>query len=82
MFSSSFKYLFPGSTTPDEGVLFLTRVAHALIGPEPGGPNERWERNALITDLIAEFDDAKGQLHRLKSKGEQFSKGEVHGDER
>jgi hypothetical protein len=62
---------------PTFGVLFLTRVSHSLIGPEPGGPKERWKRNAGITDLIAEFDDAKGQLQTLKAKGTQFGKKEI-----
>ena len=66
---------------PTFGVLFLTRVSHALIGPEPGGPKERWERNATITDLITELDGAKGQLERLKAKGKQFGKKEAEEDQ-
>ncbi len=62
---------------PTFGFFFLTRVSHALIGPEPGGPKERWKRNTVITDLVAELDGAKGQLQTLKAKGEQFGKREA-----
>ena len=61
---------------PGLGVMFLTRVSHALIGPEPGGPKERWKRNEVLTDLVKEFDDAESQLRRLKAKGERFGKRE------
>ena len=65
---------------PGFGVMFLARVSHALIGPEPGGPGERWRRNEVLTSLMTEFDDAESQLRRLKTKGERFGKREIQGD--
>lgn len=65
---------------PGFGVAFLMRLSHALAGPEPGGPRERWKRSAALTDAMAEFDDAASQLRRLKAKGERFGKKEIQGD--
>jgi hypothetical protein len=62
---------------PGFGVAFLMRLSHALAGVEPGGPKERWKRSAVLTEALAEFDDAESQLRRLKAKGEQFGRKEV-----
>ncbi len=59
-------------TLPGHGLLFLARVSHALMGPEPGGPKERWRRNADITEPMAEFDGIERELRMLKAKAEQF----------
>jgi len=64
---------------PGFGVAFLMRLSHALAGPEPGGPKERWKRSAALTEALAEFDDAASQLRRLKAKGDQFGKKETQG---
>jgi hypothetical protein len=47
---------------PGFGVAFLMRLSHAL---------------AVLTEALAEFDDAESQLRRLKAKGEQFGRKEV-----
>jgi hypothetical protein len=64
-------------TLPGHGLLFLARVTHALMGPEPGGPKERWRRNADITEPMAEFDGIERELRMLRAKAEQFGAKET-----
>jgi hypothetical protein len=62
---------------PGRGLLYLIRVQHALTGPEPGGPKERWKRNAEITEPMAEFDGIERELRMLKAKAKQFGTKEA-----
>ena len=62
---------------PGLGVRYLVRMSHALIGPEPGGPKERWKRNAELTEPMAEFDGIERELRMLRDKAEQFEAKEA-----
>lgn len=62
---------------PGRGVAYLARVSHALMGPEPGGPKERWKRNAEITEAMAEMGGIEQELRVLKAKAEKFGMEEA-----
>lgn len=64
-------------TLPGLGVRYLMRISHALIGPEPGGPKERWKRNAEFTEPMAEFDGIERELRMLRDKAEKFEAKEA-----
>ena len=51
---------------------YLIRISHALIGPEPSGPKERWKRNAEVTEPMADIDGIERELRMLRDKAKQF----------
>ena len=65
---------------PGWGVGYLARLSHALIGPEPGGPKERWKRNAEMTEPMAEVDGIERELRMLKDKAEKFGAKEARSE--
>lgn len=45
---------------------------NALIGPEPGGPKERWKRNAEVAEPMANIDGIERELRMLRDNAKQF----------